>query len=195
MLDIHGKKIWILLVLFGVVVILAALVIRQQFRPTKITPMIPALEDVSAPTPRSSLEPNDGDIFRSEVPAGIIVPGPGEILSPAQQKAIAVPDTVSPAAPGAVSSFRSFSISGDGGEFIPKKVIVRLGDIVNINFTAVDGDYDIVFPSYNMSQLAQQGQTKILQFQAISEGAFLYYCSSCGGPDSRASGQIIVVAE
>lgn len=195
MLNIHSNKAWVLLALSGVLVILVALIIRERINVSKIevpSSLTGDTAQINLPDIPSS---SDGAVFRQEVPAGTIVPGIAELLSPAQQKEIAVPDTVSPAAPGAVSSFRSFSISGDGGEFIPEKVIVRLGDIVNINFTAVDGDYDIVFPSYNMSQSAQQGQTKILQFQAISEGAFLYYCSSCGGPDSRASGQIIVVAE
>lgn len=195
MLDIHSRKIWLLLILFGIAVILAALVIRQQIRSTKITPMIPAAEETPAPAPLVPEAASSNDTFHSEVPAGIIVPGPGEILSPAQQKEIAVPDVVTPANPGSSSNFRNFNISGVGGEFVPEKVIVRLGDIANINFSAVDGDYDIAFPSYNMSQTAKQGETKILQFQALAEGAFIYYCPSCGGPDSKARGQIIVVAD
>lgn len=193
--DIHSYKVWILLALFGVLVILAALIIRERMNTVKVSPLVPIAEEQSELSLPVSSEPDDGDVFRQEVPVGIQVPGVGELLPPAQQKEIAVPDTVLPSAPGSVSNFRNFNISGEGGEFVPKTVIARLGDIININFTAVDQDYDILFPSNGMSQSAKQGQTKFIQFQAVSEGSFLYYCVSCGGPDSQASGKIIVVAE
>jgi plastocyanin len=121
------------------------------------------------------------------------VPGMNENLTEAEKEVIAVPSIVTPAAPGASASFRSFSISGDGGRFVPAEIIARLNDIVHVNFTAVDKDYDIVFPSYGMRQAAKKGETKILEFQAVSEGSYTYYCDSCGGAKSPASGKIIVV--
>jgi hypothetical protein len=44
-----------------------------------------------------------------------------------------------------------------------------------------------------MLQNAQQGETKILEFQANQEGSFTYYCSTCGGPEKGPMGNIIIV--
>jgi len=104
-----------------------------------------------------------------------------------------LPTVVAPAAPGVESNYRSFDIKAEEGKFIPNKIIANQGDTVHINFTAVDKGYDIIFPSYGMKQIAKIGQTKVLEFQALSDGSFLYYCEVCGGADSLATGQIIVV--
>ena len=132
------------------------------------------------------------DKYREEVPANIVVPDKDTKLTEAEKKEIALPTVVTPAAPGVDAQFRSFDIKGEGGVFTPSKIIARLGDTVHVNFTAVDKDYDIVFPSYNMKQTAKKGQTKILEFQAVSEGSYLYYCEACGGSASTAKGNIIV---
>jgi heme/copper-type cytochrome/quinol oxidase subunit 2 len=132
------------------------------------------------------------DKFRAEVPKNIVIPTQETKLTEAEKKEIALPTVVMPAAPGVESSFRSFDIKAEGGVFTPNKIIARLGDTVHINFTAVDKDYDIMFPSYNMRQTAKQGQTKVLEFQAVSEGSFLYYCNKCGGEQSTTKGNIII---
>jgi len=133
------------------------------------------------------------DPFRAEVPEDIAVPEIGTPLTAAQKEEIALPTVVVPAAPGVTSKYRSFDIKAEDGKFVPLQVIVNVGDTVHVNFTAVDKAYDIVFPSYNMKQTAQAGQTKILEFQAIAEGKFTYYCQLCGGPDKGPKGNIIVV--
>lgn len=134
---------------------------------------------------------DQSDQFRAPVPADIVVPGMNQKLADSQ-KDIAVPTVVTTAAPGASTQFRSFNISGDGGKFFPSKIIGRVGDTIHINFTAADKDYDIVFPSYNMKQTAKKGETKVLEFQALQEGDFTYYCQLCGGPTSAAQGHIII---
>ena len=133
------------------------------------------------------------DKYREEVPANIVIPDTNTQLTEAEKKEIALPTVVTPAAPGVEAQFRSFDIKGEGGVFTPNKIIARIGDTVHVNFTAVDKDYDIVFPSYNMNQTAKKGQTKILEFQALQEGSFTYYCSSCGGPESGPKGAFIIV--
>ena len=60
-----------------------------------------------------------------------------------------------------------------------------------INFTAVDNDYSIVFPSYNMRQVAKKGETKVLGFHAGETGNFTYYCDVCG-ENTTASGTLII---
>lgn len=132
------------------------------------------------------------DKYREEVPTNIVVPDQNTVLTEEEKKITAVPTVVTAAAPGVDAQFRSFDIKAENGIFTPSKIIARVGDTVHINFTAVDKAYDIIFPSYNMKQTAKQGQTKILEFQAVSDGSFLYYCESCGGESSSAKGNIVI---
>ena len=132
------------------------------------------------------------DKYRTEVPTDIVVPDQNTKLTDAEKKVTAIPTVVTAAAPGVEAQFRSFDIKAEGGVFTPSKIIARVGDTVHVNFTAVDKDYDIVFPSYNMKQTAKKGQTKILEFQAVEEGSFLYYCNACGGETSNTKGSIVI---
>jgi len=192
---LKNKKYWFLFGLLVVLIILVILIIIDARK--KAAPLAPAVltntQDQSSEPTASSTNSAEADKFKAEVPKDIKVPTVNEVVSEAQKKEIAIPTVVVPAAPGVVSSFRNFNISGEGGKFVPSKVIAKLGDTIHINFIAVDRDYDIVFPSYNMRQTAKQGQKKVLEFQALAAGDFLYYCEVCGGPDSAATGHIIVV--
>jgi len=133
------------------------------------------------------------DPFEVAIPKNIKVPTANEVLPDNLKKEVAVPTVVVPAAPGATTKFRSFNIKAEGGKFIPSQIIVNVGDTVHVNFTAVDKDYDIVFSSYNMKQTAKKGQTKVLEFQALKSGNFIYYCDLCGGPNSKTKGNFIIV--
>jgi plastocyanin len=189
-----------LLLAVGVVVIIAAGVAifsssnngekNQNQQTPEAVEKNPAPE---APKPIVIPQVKNQDQFRSEVPVNTKVPEMNEPLTAAQKEKIAVPNVVTAAAPGADTSFRSFEIRGEGGKFIPSEIIANQGDIVHISFSAVDKDYDIVFPSYSMSQRAKQGTKKNLEFQALSAGSFIYYCDSCGGVNSAATGKIIIV--
>lgn len=137
----------------------------------------------------------ESDPFQDALPDNIVVPDIDMELTEEEAKIIAIPNVVSAAAPGVEAKFRSFDVVGEGGRFVPSNIIVNKGDTVHINFTAVDRDYDIQFPSYGMKQFAKIGQTKILEFQAVTAGNFIYYCESCGGIDSTARGNIIVSGE
>lgn len=125
------------------------------------------------------------------VPENIKVPGVGEKT----ESGVAAPSLVAAAAPGVTAQFRSFNINGEKGGFNPSTVIVNLGDTVHVNFVAVDKDYDITFPDYGMKQTAKKGESKILEFQAVATGKFLYYCEQCGGMNSTAKGYIIVAGK
>jgi len=194
---LQNKKTLILIGLAIVAVLLVAFVIRDlvkdQESPAPYQPIV-----ITEPEPVTSSDPaiepgTDNDPFREEAPVITRIPAANEVLPAEQQAIIAVPTMVVPAAPGVESSFRNFNISGEGGKFVPEKIIAEVGDTVHINFTAVDSDYDIVFPSYNMKQTAKMGQTKVLEFQAVKSGSFLYYCEACGGVEGTAKGNIIIV--
>ena len=126
------------------------------------------------------------------VPEGTVVPEQGE---EGISEEVAIPVNVTNAAPDVEAKFRSFDISAENDKFVPSNIIVNLGDTVHIDFTAVDKSYDITFPDYGMKQVSQKGETKILEFQAVEEGKFAYYCESCGGLDSTTKGYIFIVNE
>lgn len=127
-------------------------------------------------------------VTKEAVPKDIKIPEVGEKVS----AEVAAPSVVTPAAPGVSAKFRKFAIKGEGGVFNPSTIIAKKGDTVHVDFTAMDKTYDITFPDYGMKQTAEKGQTKILEFQALTTGKFTYYCESCGGLNSKAKGYIIV---
>jgi plastocyanin len=135
------------------------------------------------------------DPYKEKMPEDIVVPEKDAELTEEEAEVIAVPKAVVDASADSEIKFRSFDIRAEAGKFIPSKIIVNEGDVVHIDFTAIDKDYDIQFPSYGMKQIAKQGQTKILEFQAIPVGNYVYFCESCGGVDSGTKGNIIVLGE
>jgi len=191
------------LLIVGIIVIIALIIVvaamSSKKKATVVTtpntqtaaqtssPIVPAGAELTKSTTTAVV-----DQFRTDVPKDIIIPEVGQKLTDAQKKVIAVPTVVTAAAPGASTKFRSYDISANGGKFEPSQIIGRVGDTIHVNFTAVDKGYDIVFPSYNMKQVAAKGETKILEFQAVQEGSFTYYCDSCGGVNSTAKGTIII---
>lgn len=194
-----GNQKGLLIALLGVASVLVILVAVEMFKEPKAA--MPVVEtEVSEPVSEQvdysavvEMPQIEKDAFKAEVPVDIVVPDVNTQLNEEQKKEIALPTVVVAAAPGVDSKFRNFNIKAEGNAFVPTKVIANVGDTVHIDFVAVDGDYDIVFPSYNMMQTAKQGQTKILEFSALQSGSFTYYCSSCGGPESGPKGNIIIV--
>ncbi len=90
-------------------------------------------------------------------------------------------------------SERDFSVVLDRDAVTPQKVIVKLLDIVTINFSAVDKSYDMTQPDNGLSWTVPKGGAKSLQFQGSTPGQFTFYCVSCGGPDKGPVGYIVVV--
>lgn len=141
----------------------------------------------SAEAPPAKMSPT-----KSKVPAGTVVPEPDSAGVPGN---VALPDVVTAAAPQSGSKFRSFNLRVEGDKFIPDTLAVRVGDTVHVNITAADKDYDFVQPDYGLNGVLPAGQTKILEFQAITEGKYTLYCGKCGGPENGPVGYIIVVGE
>lgn len=128
-------------------------------------------------------------LTKEEAPKDIKIPEVGE---EALEKEIAIPIVVTEAAPNVESKFRIFDIKAESDAFSPSTIIIKKGDTVHINFMAIDKTYDITFPDYGMKQIAKKGEKKVLEFQAVSEGKFTYYCDSCGGLNSSVKGYIII---
>lgn len=176
----NKKKTYLLIAAIVVLAIIIVLIVLKTGK--EITPEEKAGEAL-APGATESLT-------RQEVPKDVVVP---ELNQEIEDKEIAVPLTVSPASPQGEAMFRRFEISAADDKYVPSEVIVNQGDTVHIDFTAVDKEYDITFPDYNMKQTAKKGEKKILEFQALNQGKYLYYCDLCGGIDGKTKGYIIVV--
>jgi plastocyanin len=137
----------------------------------------------------SSIEKRGGETTREDVPSDVQIPEVGQEL---EDKSIAIPIGTTEVVAGSASKLRIYNISGVNDAFEPSTIIGKVGDTIQINFTAVDKEYDIIFPDYSLKQSAKKGEQKRLEFQATVDGKFTYYCEICGGPDSSAKGYIII---
>lgn len=144
-----------------------------------------------APTGPGSTEEEGVSPTREMVPEDIIVPE----IDTKVEEGVAAPKTVTEAAPGVEAKFRRFEIRAENNQYNPSTVIVNRDDTVHIDFTAIDKKYDFVFPDYGMRQVAEPGETKIIEFQAVNEGKYLFYSELYGGLEGEMKGYIIVVAK
>jgi plastocyanin len=191
-----NKKKIILILGLALILILVALII-WQLKTGANKPM--PIEKVDNPflpdTSQSSTTPRDWEETdtRKAVPEGVTVPEMNTVIPDNLKDQIAVPEASVPVVAGSESQLRIFSVRAEADKFIPEKIIVNSGDTVHIEFSAIDKDYDLTLSGYNMKQSAKKGETKSLEFQALRDGDFIYYCQACGGLQSGPQGHIIIV--
>lgn len=121
--------------------------------------------------------------------SSIHVPEPNEKTD---QPGLAVPRSAQESFPGSKNKMRSFEILAEKTSFSINKIIVNQNDIVRIQFTALDKNYDLTLPALGISQKVQKGERKTVEFQAIADGTFDFSCRSCGGNNAM-KGILIVV--
>lgn len=182
-----------ILIIFGLIIILILFVIILNSNEKENIKIDNSVSVVKTENKDITKKTESKDFYNTEVLQDIKVPEVDEVVPDSLKEEIAVPAVVAPAAPGVSAKFRSFNIKAEGGKFIPSKIIVNIDDTVHVNFSAIDKDYDIVFSGYNMRQTAKKGQTKVLEFQALQSGNFVYYCDICGGSSSKTKGELIIV--
>ncbi len=142
---------------------------------------------------------NTGPVTRENLPRNVVIVVP-DAQSTNVPGGVAVPDTVTPAGgtQRGDSKFRSFDIKISSTKFDPDTVIVKLGDTVRISATAVGGSYDLFQPEYGfrvpqkIGTSLKSGETQSVQFDATSEGKFMFFCQSCGGPNKGPVGYLVV---
>ncbi len=126
------------------------------------------------------------------VPASVVVPEAGsKNVSPG----VAVPQVEAAASPTGDNKYRSFNIIVENGQFMPNTIAVNLGDIVNLEISAVGADYDFTQPDYSISVSVPQNENVRKEFQANVSGKFVFYCSLCGGPAKGPVGYLIVTGQ
>lgn len=159
-----------LIVGLGVVLVIWAVEYRQTEEVVfEEDPRPEHLIDPFRPDDPEALETVEGGTRRI-ITEEIATPEPGE--EPISSD-IAVPQTVVQV--GSLQR-RVFNISGEGGEFVPSILVVNEEDIITLNLTSVDGDYDIFFPDFGVVLSASQGETERAQFQTSGFGEYDFRC-------------------
>ncbi len=103
------------------------------------------------------------------------------------------PKESSPAAPNSKVNLGLFEIQGTKDGFNPSSIIVTSGDLVQMKFTAVDGDYDFSMPYFGLYQFAKKGETKNISFQTTGEGTLLFECKDHCPSKGKIEGQFVVM--
>src|SRR5680860_139718 len=190
----NKKKIILALGLIFILALLVLILWQLKFGSEPVAPIVkvdnpflPNASQTSSTTPRDWEE----TIVRKAVPVGAVVPEVNTVIPDNLKDQIAVPTASVPVVEGAEAKLRLFEVRAEADKFIPEKIIVNQGDTVHIDFTAVDKDYDFTLSGYNMKQAPKKGETKSLEFQALQDGDFIYYCSACGGLEAGPQGHII----
>lgn len=191
----NKKKIILVLGFILILALLALILWQLKYGNQSVVPIVEVGNQFVPDASQSSSTPRDWEETdtRKAVPEGVTVPEMQTIVPDNLKEQIAVPTAAVPVVEGSSAQIRIFNVKAQADKFIPEKIIVNQGDTVHIEFTAVDKAYDFTLSGYNMKQAPKQGETKQLEFQALQDGDFIYYCSACGGLQSGPQGHIIVV--
>lgn len=166
------------IVVAGVLIVGIILFVR---RPPQAGPAAPVQAPAAAPKSSTRLPVNPNTV----------VPGTDSANLPSN---VAKPDEQVQSAPGSSINVNEFpTIRVENNKFSPDTVIVRKGEILRVEFLAVDKDYDFVQPDNGLSTPLPKGQVKRVGFQANMDGKFIFYCERCGGPAKGPVGYFVVV--
>ena len=130
-----------------------------------------------------------------------LIPDSIDDLSERQREILVAPERVAPSNPHteSQSNNRDFKFNLKDNNLINinssgKQINVYKKDIIELEFTAIDKDYDIYTPAFYSQPLQiKAGETENRRFQAVHEGSFVLYCGVCGGEESEASILINVI--
>ncbi len=110
-----------------------------------------------------------------------------EVGASSTPKDVAVPTNVLETGP---SAFRQFEMKGEGGKYTPSTLVVNEGDVIDINFTAVDAKYNVFFPDFGVYRTIEKGASMKIQFQGYPFGKYGFYCKDICGKE--VTGTLIV---
>ena len=131
-----------------------------------------------------------GSATRAPAPQDVVIPDKSSANVPEN---VAKPNMQTPANPANSATFRGYALHAENDTFVPDTVIVKQGDTVHLELTAVDKEYDFTQPDYGFSVTVARGAKKTFQFDATAAGKFTLFCKSCGGPSQGPVGAIVVV--
>lgn len=145
----------------------------------------------TTPTQNASTTPQaeNASAEINQAPLDIAPPSPGEQAP----EGVAVPKNEVKAAPQTSELLRFYDVKIENGKFTPSIIVVKQGDVAQVNMTAVDGDYDFTLPAFGVTVPLKKGVTRKLDLSTPESGAFQFYCSLCGGPEKGPVGTLSVV--
>ncbi|MBI3588829.1 MAG: hypothetical protein HY093_00225 [Candidatus Liptonbacteria bacterium] len=185
----QGKNILIASIVVVAVIVLVVFGFMKKPSPAPTQDQNPpntSSENTASSVPKTPPPP----ITQTKTPPNVVVPEENSKNVPAN---VAKPENVSVLNSDAGTKFRTFKISAAGNQFTPNTMIVKAGDVLKIEFTAVDKSYDFTQPNYGIRPFStEKGKTRILNFQAGGLGKFTFYCTLCGGPTKGPVGYLIV---
>jgi cytochrome c oxidase subunit II len=91
------------------------------------------------------------------------------------------------------SNIKEFSVTAKKWDFIPETITVNKGDLVKITITSTDVTHGIKINEYDINEIFEKGEIKVIEFIADKEGEFPFYCSvPCGSGHGSMNGKLIV---
>ncbi|MEK7630090.1 MAG: hypothetical protein AAB432_01760 [Patescibacteria group bacterium] len=87
------------------------------------------------------------------------------------------------------SKFNTYAITASVSGYSPNTLTVKKGDIIEINFNSVGGDYDLFSES---AGFYVNNVTKNISFTASTAGTFIFECRNSCPPAGKIKGSFIV---
>jgi heme/copper-type cytochrome/quinol oxidase subunit 2 len=109
---------------------------------------------------------------------------------------LSVPKNEAPASAnsGLDTKLKFFNLKASAGGFTPASITVNRGDSLSIDFTAVDGDYDLDIPYLGAYfSVVKKGSTKKFPIDTNLPGTFTFLCRDFCPGGKTISGQLIVL--
>ncbi len=162
-------------IIAGLVLLAAAFVYLGNFA-TKPLP----------PSPISGMDILEKKSAATSVPA---------VFSPEVPKdaVISKPVSSAPTPTGDGNIFGVYAISASASGFSPNQITVKKGDVVKIEFTAVDGKYDFSLQGYGNYLVAEKGEMKKVSFLPDTIGTFLFTCKDFCPVGKKSQGTLIIL--
>ncbi|MDO8557497.1 MAG: cupredoxin domain-containing protein [Candidatus Jorgensenbacteria bacterium] len=95
--------------------------------------------------------------------------------------------------PGETKRQGFYGVKATKNGYDPAVLTVGRGNIVTIDFTAVDNAYDMFSESFGFYITAPKGETKQISFKAGTVGSFLFECRDHCPSGGKIQGQLIVI--
>ena len=90
-------------------------------------------------------------------------------------------------------SVLSYDLVAQKGAFSPSELILEKGNRIQINFKAIDADYDLqVAPPIGLYVVAKKGETASFGFDAAQAGRYEFACSRMCPSGSQMRGAIVI---
>ncbi len=103
------------------------------------------------------------------------------------------PETEVPAAPGTDETLGIFNIKVSKDGYEPSTLTVKKGNLIQINLTAVDGDFDFSMPYKSLYQFVKKGETKQVSFGVKTSGTYNFMCRDYCPGNKVIEGKLIVI--